>query len=264
MKRTFLILIALIALCLTMAAPVSAASNDLVTDGAGLLTNAELRELNDRALDITQKFECEVSIFIVEDMRTGDAYEFAKQVYRNNEFGYGPEQSGLMLMLSMADRDYALIAYGFGNVAFTDHGKDVMLDGYILPLLAKNNYYEAFLAYFDKAAEFLAMARAGTPFDYNTDEEYQANAAASLAATKVVFNIIIPVVAALIVCLVFLRQMKTARKQRSAANYVPEGGFVITGSSDTYLYSTEIRTTIEEKGGTSTDSSGFSGRSGKF
>jgi len=264
MKRPFLILIALIALCIAMAAPVCAAANDLVTDGAGLLTNAQLSELNDRASDITEKFECEVSIFIVEDMGMADAYAFATQVYNNNEHGFGQDRSGLMLMLSMADRDYALISFGFGNTTFTDHVKDVMLDSYVLPLLSKGDYYEAFVAYFDKAAEFLAMARAGTPFDNGADTGNQGVAAGSISAARLVLTIVISVVVALIVCLILLRQMKTARMQRSAANYIPQGGFVITGSSDTYLYSTETRRTIEEKDSSSTDSGGFSGRSGKF
>jgi len=262
MKRTFLILIALLMLCFAMAAPVSAASGDFVTDGAGILTDQQRQELNSKAADITKKYECDVRIYIVKDMGTTDAYEYAKTVYRDNKFGYGSEQSGLLLMLSMKDRDYALIAYGFGNTAFTDHGKDVMLNNFILPKLKDDKYYDAFLAYLNKAEEYLGMARAGTPFDLNTDPDVQARNKGALIAV----NIIIPIVVALIVCLIFRSQMKTARRQRAAASYIPQGGFVLTNSNDTYLHSTEVRKTIEDKssGGTTTDSSGFSGSSGKF
>jgi len=261
MKRTFLILIALIALCLTMAAPACAASGDFVVDGGLVLTDQQSQELSALAREITEKYQCDVRIYVVDDMGTDDAYAYAKMVYRENQFGYGSDDSGLLLVLSLADRDYALIAFGFGNTAFTDHGKNVLLDKYVLPLLKENKYYEAFLAYFDKASEFLAMARAGTPFDVDTD----AGAANAARGAKIAFNIIIPVVVALIVCLVFRSRMKTAKKQRAAASYIPEGGFVLTGSNDTYLYSTETRTAISEKsGGTSVDSGGFSGSSGKF
>jgi len=302
MKKRFLIITALLSLCFALAAPVSAGvepvdpdsiptdpgfeaisadidiepinaditdnmflAEFMIWDDAEMLTVGQWDELNALALEATNKYQCDVRIVTVLDMGVGDPYEFAKSLYLTYNFGWGEEQSGVLLMLSDADRDYALIAHGFGNVAFTDHGKNVMLDDYILPLLAKNMYYDAFAAYLDKAAEFLGMARAGRPFDYDTDEALIASRAASANTTKVVLNIVIPIIVALIVCLIFRSRMKTARKQRAAGNYIPEGGFVITGSSDTYLYSTETRTEIQEKsGGTSVDSGGFSGSSGKY
>jgi len=282
MKKKFLILFALLSLCLAFAAPVSAAEAEPISaditdnmfhedfkiwDDAELLTEGQWRELNAMAVDITNKYQCDVRIVTLKDMGTNDAYEFAKDVYRKNGFGYGAEQSGILLMLSMLDRDYALVAYGFGNVAFTDHGKAVMLDDHILPALKNDEYYKAFLAYLNKSAAYLDMARNGTPFDVDTDEDYLNRQARGSFATKLALNTIIPVVVALIVCLVFRSQMKTARKQRAAANYVPEGGFVLTGSSDTYLYSTEVvtqRSDSSSGGGTTVDSGGFSGSSGKF
>jgi len=282
MKKTLLAFIALLILCFAVAAPVHAADAEpvsvdvepisgvigefFVLDAYGVLSDSEWQKLNDKATAITAKYECEVRIFVTPDMgKSNDALEYAKDVFRSNGFGYGPDKSGIMLMLSMADRDYALIAHGYGNTALTDHGRDVILEKYILPPLKENKYNEAFTAYLDKTSEFLEMARAGTPFDVDTDEEYLAQQAAGNRAAKIVFNILIPFLVALIVCLVFRAQMKTARKQRAAAKYIPEGGFVLTGSSDTFMYKTETRTTIESKssGGTTT-SGGYSGSSGKF
>jgi len=281
MKKTLLALIALLTICFAMAAPVHAAevepisidiepisgimSEYLVLDAAGMLSDSDWQKLNDRALELTAKYECEIRIFTVPDMGSEDALEYAKDIFRANGFGYGPDQSGIMLLLSEADRDFALIAHGYGNVVLTDHGRGVILDKYILPLLKENKYVEAFTAYLDKTEEFLVMARAGTPFDVDTDEEYLAQQAAGNRAAKIVFNILIPFLVALIVCLIFRAQMKTARKQRAAANYIPEGGFILTGSSDTFMYKTESRTVIESKssGGTTTDG-GFSGSSGKY
>jgi len=277
MKKTFLLLIILLSLCISMAAPVHAADiepisgelpagGDLVIDETSLLSDTEWQKLNDRASALTSKYQCEIRILIIPDMWVSDAKEHAISVYKGSDFGYGAERSGIMMMLSMADRDYALIAHGYGNTVLTDHGRDVILNDYMLPLLKNNYYYEAFIVYLDKIEEFLMMAQAGTPFDVDTDEAYLAQQAESARAAKIVFNILIPLLVALIVCLIFRSQMKTARKQRAAANYIPDGGFVLTGSSDTYLYSTEVRRTIEDSsssGGTTT-SGGFSGSSGKF
>jgi len=163
----------------------------------------------------------------------------------------------------MAERDYALIAYGFGNTAFTDYGKDVMLDNHILPLLRNNRYNEAFSAYLDKAEEYLAMARDGTPFDRHNDP----NATDTSYMLKLGVIIIIPLLIAFIVCSIWKSQMKTAVLARTACNYIPPGGFQLTNQEDVFLYRTTQRIKIERSsssGGTTTDSRGFSGRSGKF
>ena len=265
MKRTIVLLIAMLSLCLLTAAPAFAAASDLVTDEAGILTDAQCRELNDLALEIAGKHKCEVIVLVVWDMGRGEVFDNAIKAYKENGYGYGEGKDGMMLFMSMADRDYSLISYGYGSEALTEHGKDVMLDNYVLPLLKKNDFYGAFLTYLNKADEFLKMAEAGAPFDFDTDEEYLQSQASARAAGNFFVTFIIPVLIALIVCLVFRRQMKTAREQRAASSYIPSGGFVLTGSSDTYMYSTETRTTISDSSSSGHSSSGgFSGRSGKF
>ena len=79
--------------------------------------------------------------------------------------------------------------------------------------------------------------------------------------------ILLPLLIAFIVCGVWKRQMKTAVAARAAAEYISEGGFQLTNQADMFLYRTEDRRKIETKsssGGTTRDSGGYSGRSGKF
>jgi len=231
---------------------------------AGILSQEERNALQRRAEGISSKHRCDVIIFVIDDMTDNDgAYIWARHAFEEFDFGYGDEKSGIMLFLSMAERDYALIAYGYGNTAFTDYGKDVMLDNHILPLLRNNKYYDAFSAYLDKADEYLAMARNGTPFDRHTDP----NATDTSFMIKLAATILIPLLIALIVCSVWKSQMKTAVPARTACNYIPAGGFQLTDQADTFLYQTVQRIKIERSsssGGTTTDSRGFSGRSGKF
>ena len=125
--------------------------------------------MNYKALDIAEEYEFEVRVLVIEDEIDDDAYEWAEYFYEEYDMGYGPTRSGLLLFLSMYDRDYAFVAYGYGNTAFTDHGKDVLLDKHVLPLLKQDEYYEAFDAYLDVAVEYLEMARDGAPFDTDTD-----------------------------------------------------------------------------------------------
>ncbi len=275
----------LLVLAFALPLPTLAAELDAVTDAAGLLTDAERGELNDRAEELAAQYQCAVYIVTLEDMEDmggSDAYDLATAVYTEYDLGYGEEKSGLLLLLSMAERDYALIAYGYGNTAFTDYGKDVLLDEEVLPLLGEDAYYEGFSAYLDTAGEYLSMARDGKPFDvenapgYNeTDGSYGVTARPRYDegefAVRLGAVILLPLLLAGGICLYWKRQMNTAVSARTADRYIPSDGFHLTGQQDTFLYRTETRRRIENHssggghaGGTSMRSGGFSGRSGKF
>jgi len=264
MKKSLITILLAFLLTSLLATVAIAADIDLVTDITGTLTDAQKERLNQRADRISELYRCEVAIVVIDEMTDNDgAFEWAMYIYDEYNFGYGSDRSGVLLFLSLAERDYYLIAYGFGNTAFTDYGKDVMLDNHILPLLKDNKYYEAFSVYLDKAEEFLAMARDGTPFDRGTDPEAQRTS----NLMKIAVVIFVPLIIAFIICSVWKSQMKTAKIATTACNYIPPGGFQLTGYADTFLYQTRTRVKIESSsssGGTSVNSRGFSGRGGKF
>lgn len=69
---------------------------------------------------------------------------------------------------------------------------------------------------------------------------------------------------ALIVCLIFKAQMKTAKKAAGAENYLVDGSFQLTNARDDYVHTTRTSHKIERNnsGGSSRDSDGFGGSSG--
>jgi len=268
-KKITTVFLLIFCLTLLIAPAVHAADLDIVTDSAELLTDAQVQELNTRAGTISEKYQCDVAIITTEDPDDGDAYEYAKFIHKEYNYGQGAEKSCVMLFLNMKDssseRAFALIAYGFGNTAFTDYGKDVMLDSYILPKLRSDQYYEAFTAYLDKSEQYLEMAKNGKPFDVDTDPAKQGTS----TLIKLAVTILLPLIIALIVCSMWKAQMKTAKIARTADNYIPANGFQLTGQADMFLYRTQTRRKIEtssssSSGGTTRDSGGYSGRSGKF
>ena len=80
--------------------------------------------------------------------------------------------------------------------------------------------------------------------------------------------LLIPTAIALIACAVFKAQMKTARIQNQATEYVDSGSFDLRVKQDMFLHKSVVRVPIPKSepssGGTTVNSSGFSGRSGKF
>jgi len=266
MRKTLTILLLAIMLCLQVAPAAFAMDTNYVIDLADIIPFDDWLELEERAIEISEKYQCLVMIVTLDDMWDfgfNDLEDFTHVLYEEYHLGFGADRSCLMFALSLEDRDFDLRAWGFGNTAFTDHGKDVMLDRHILPLLRDDKYYEAFSAYLDKADEFLAMARGGRPFDIGTDPEKGRED----FLIKLGITILLPILIALGLCLFWVSKMKTAKTARKADQYIPPGGFALTGQQDMFLYQTQTRVKIEKKvpsGGTTIGSRGSSGRKGKF
>lgn len=240
----------------------------LVTDEADLLTAEQEKKLSSEAESVSKEYQCNVYLYLVQDMDSNAAKEYAKSVYQKHALGYGTDKSGIMLMMSMEDRDYALIAYGYGNTALTDHGRDVLLDDEVLPQLKEDRYYEGFTTYLSTIKNYFNLARAGKPFDVDTDQAYLAEKAHKTFLYKLAACILIPLVITVVFCLISYAKMKTVRPQCAADCYIPEGGCHVTYRDDQFLYQTEARVRIKSddsgNGGTTIDSDGFSGSSGKF
>lgn len=236
---------------------------DLITDYAKLLSHDEYLEINHRASEISEKYQCDIAIITVDEMEYDDVYDFADAVIDEYDMGYGDQGSILLLFLNMGNRDFTLIARGYGNIAFTDYGKEVILDKHVLPLLKDKNYHGAFLKYLSVSEEYLKMAKSGAAFDKKTDPNY---GKVSLPI-KLGITFLIPIIIATIICGIWKGKMKTARLARTAGNYIGAEGLILTNQQDQFLYRTETRRRIENKspsGGSSVGSSGSSGRAGKF
>lgn len=235
---------------------------DLVSDSAAILTQAEAATLEEKAQKISETYKCNVYIVTVDDYSAygNSVYEAAKTIYQTYHLGYGTEKDGVMLLLSMNDRDYSLIAFGYGNTAFTDYGKE-QLEEEFLDDLGDNEWAEGFSDYLDKSAEMLKTARAGKPLDVGSNPMIQ--------IVGFVFNLILGAGVAFLASHLLKSTMNSVHEKEEAEAYVTEGGVSFRRRDDRYLYSNESRRLIKKdsgssSGGTSVDSDGFSGSSGKF
>ena len=131
----------LLALCLVLSLGGTAlASGEMavpyVTDAAGLLTQDEVLALEAQAEQIAEDYGCAPYILGVENYRdyedTYDVFEAGMNLYERWELGHGPEKNGLLLILSMAERDHALVTYGsVTHQAFTDYGQEALREQFL-------------------------------------------------------------------------------------------------------------------------------------
>ena len=263
MKRLISIMVAVLLLAL-LAIPVSGAETPeaCVYDGEMLLTDEEYWTLEDYAQEISDLRQCAVYFVSVEDYRDygdGDIFNVARQIFLDNDFGMGEEKDGVMLLLSMEDRDYSLIVHGFGETALTDYGREYICE-HFLDDFADDDWFHGVYDYLSYTDDLLSQAREGKIYDrYNW----------ITGGVLWVWSLILGAVTALIVCLIQRAMMRRkVREQTNALDYV-QGDVHITRRRDVYSHTTEVRRKIEKKdsgssGSHSHSSDGFSGTSGKF
>ncbi len=263
----------LIVLCLFVILSVTAYAQtglSYVTDAALLLSDSEKAQLESAAATVSEKYDCGVYIIIVDDYRryytANDVFDAAEGIYTYYGLGHGSERNGILLLLSMNERDFALAAYGSkAHTAFTDYGKEIVIDAF-LPELGNNDWAGGLNTYIQSCASLLQSWGEGNPVDIPKAELGLFRA--------LLFSFGIGAVAALIVCLIFCAQMKNVKAQSYAGDYIDRNSFELNVRQDMFLHRSVVRQPIPKAdshgghgghgGGTTIRSSGFSGRSGKF
>lgn len=253
MKKALIFLI----LALTLTLPAYAAGG-MVEDEAGILTAAELSGLEERAQGISQAHDCGVYIITVWDFGGGDVYDYAVDAFNRNGLGFGDDREGILLLLSMAQRDYALVIHGErANTAIDADGQD-RISGDFLDDFRDNRWADGFYDYLECCEAYLSAAENGQPIQEENGS----------GLVKVVVILALSLLAAGITCGVFYSRMKTARTQTTATPYISGDGLQLTTRQDIFTHRTESRRTIETDAhsgsGSHHSGGGFSGKSGKF
>ena len=267
MKRFFILTMTLF-LCFVMSFPVLATSSTMprLVDNANLLTESEEQTLLTTLDEISNRQQVDIVVVTVNSLGVKSAQAYADDFYDENGYGFGASYDGILLLLSMEERDWHISTCGYAITAFTDAGLDHIADQ-ILPHLSSGNYAKAFSTYATLCDDYIAKARNGTPYDVGTLPKAPFSAAKNLLG-----SVVIGIVAAIVVTLILKSQLKSVRRQSAANTYIRQNSMNITTSHDRFLYRNVSRRAKPQNnssgGGSSThrSSSGRShgGRGGKF
>lgn len=261
--RKWILLSLAVLLVLSLALP-AAARETYVYDEAGLLTTQEAQSLNAQAGAIAEHYGCGVYMVAVRDFRdytdSASVYDAAWGIYHGLGLGAGDDREGMLLLLSMEDRDFATFFYGENTeYAFSSYAQE-QLEGYFLGDFGENDWYGGFSAYLDASEQFLARAASGKP----VRESHWDTIGLVVLCSSVI---------SLVVTIIFWQQGKNVRMQYGAANYISAEGLHLTRKRDMFIRQTRTRRKIETKPPSSSHSGGSSrahsggggsGRSGKF
>ncbi|MBQ3009341.1 MAG: TPM domain-containing protein [Oscillospiraceae bacterium] len=237
-----------------------------IFDDANLLTEDEFNSLNSYAKEISEYYQCGVHILTTDDpaVNADTIRRYGEDTYlQYTDFGWGEDKDGFFLVLATYERDYVLLAYGpWGNYALTDYGKEQMSEEF-LDDFRNNDWYGGFSDYLSYASYVLDCAINEQPVDIYYSEQHSdvGFEAYGIAA-------VIGVIAAFVTCSIYKGQMRTAVVATKAEEYVDIGNTEIRTRRDMFRYMTRTQTKVasenNNRGGTSVNSRGFSGRQGKF
>lgn len=260
MKMRVLSLLAALVLVIALCPPALAADAvPYVLDLEGLLDQDQADRLERQAETLAGQYGCGVYIVTVNDYTdygAGDVFDVAQALYLDgaNGFGVGDGREGVLLLLSMSERDYALFVYGeLAETAVNDYSRGRLEDAF-LDNLGENDWFGGFSDYQSVCGQLLARAAAGEPVGPSP-------------APYIAGSVAVSMVIALVVCLILKGRMKSVRQGTEASRYIFGGGVKLTQQSDRYSHSTETRRRIEKNTGGARSGGGGgrgSGSSGKF
>jgi len=249
--RRIAVMVLLLVTLMTSLLPVQAAGPRFV-DEMGLLSAQEAAALTAKLDEISARQGFDVVVAVVDTLSHSDPVVAAMDYYEANGFRKG----GAILLLAMAERDFAFAYLGSGKDIFTDSAEEKVYNSYI-DHLRNSDYNKAFLAYADSVDAAIT---------------YHAGAGARNRKYAIIASLVIALLAAAIVTGGWKGQLKSVRKQDFARSYVRAGSMALTHQGDNFLYRHVNRTPKPQSsssgGGnrSASSSSGSSGggRSGKF
>lgn len=172
--------------------PVSAydaASLPKVVDNAGLLTVAEEAELTEKINSISEKYQMDVVLYTQSKKQDADIQNEADLLFDNNGYGIGATKDGMLFLLSMQEREWAISTHGKTIDMFTTYELNKMgqdsAQNYFSKGLYKdgfNNFLSTLGGTIDREEGLAEQGNAEANSEANAEANPEANAAGNVDA----------------------------------------------------------------------------------
>lgn len=246
-----------------------------VEDNAGILSESEVSSLKDKLNQISENQGMDVGIVTVNSLDGKSAQEYANDLFESSNFGKGDNKDGILLVVSIGDRKWAMSTHGTANNAFNSEGLDYISSDF-LPYLSDSNYFIAFDSFANSSDELINMYNSGNTYgesENNSDEEYYEEYADSSKKDKspkpswIPISIVVGICISFAIMMMYKSQLKSVRKNNKADNYLMNMN--LTKDYDIFLYRTVTRTMrpkndTNDFDGNSGGGNGYGGSSGSF
>ena len=225
-------------------------------DNATLLSSEQADELLAKLNEVSENHGVDIVVVTVNSTGDKTAEEYADDYYDYN--GYNTT-GGVLLLLSMGDRQWHISTTGSGIYAITDAGRETMSEKFV-SYLSDGEYFDGFMTFADLCDKYFTKYETdGTGYDVGDLPKDDFDVAFNLLICLVIGFVI-----GLITVLVMKGKLKSVKMQNYAGDYVVNGSMHINGQSDTFLYANVVstpRASDSDSGGGSSTHTGSSGTS---
>ncbi|MBO7421677.1 MAG: TPM domain-containing protein [Spirochaetaceae bacterium] len=233
-------------------------------------------EINRKAASISQEYGIDIHIIIVSDFLeysySNNIELFSEEISDGYRLGDKNEENALLLVMSMADRDYDIYSSGFKtNEIFNPYSRS-FLENAMLPHFKQNNWADGFLAYLDECEYLLVNAENGEIFEASTTTD--TGSFFSNEERNYKLEIVISLIIGLLIGLIARSGVKAAynnqvKQESAASNYIVDNSFKLSVKNDVFTHTTSSRTYSPRSSSSSSHSGGggirrSSHSSGKF
>lgn len=236
-----------------------------VVDNANLLAEDEKQALANKLNEISERQQLDIVVVTVNSLEGKTPQEYADDYYDYNGYGFGENNDGCLLLISLEDRDWHISTTGYGITAFTDAGIEY-IGKQLVDDMGDGKWSKAFTRFADLADDFVTQAKSGTPYDTGNLPKNVGSIIKSILV-----SLAIGLIAAFFLTdKISKKYTKAVRQKADAKDYLVNGSLQVTGSYESFSHTSVSRTPIpkESSSGSSTHTSSsgttHGGGGGKF
>ena len=285
MKRIIATALTMITLVFLMTGVCFAETESLgrLYDEYGVLSADEYNTVLEALNVVSDRFQVDTSIAVVNSI-AADGYDdiaaYADDLFDAYGYGTGENKDGILFVVAMEERKWALSTHGLAIQYVTDKGNEYLQEQF-LSFLSNGDYERAFLAYAE-GCDYLYAERTGQkPSDYFNksdsydgdqdfyDEDYDSYEPVSvgrrleITARYIPIALLVGFLLSMIPMGIMKSKLRTVQQKSGAADYVDRDPLRITNVRDIFLYRTVSQTRraqeVEDHGGPSTTHTSSSG-----
>ena len=195
-----------------------------VVDNEHILSNSELTSLTNKLDKISTEYNIDVAVYTTQTFNGKTAMAFADDIYDYNGYGMGENDDGILLVLSVTQREYCISTFGKAINIFTNSRLNKIFDE--LDNYFGNGYwYKGLNAYADAAVYYIENPKNKFHFVRN-----------------LIISIVIGTIISFAVVSSMKNKLKTVKKQHTASLYIKKDSLEIRNSKDIFLYRNIVRT----------------------
>ncbi len=211
-------------------------------DKADILSESEEQSLLEKLNSVSELYGTDFIVIAVDTVGSYSAGGYAEEFFDRFNYGIGESRNGVMLMLSMKEREYRILSNGFIGDTLDDDAIDSIGDE-IVSDLSYGNYFNAFSKFVTRSEYYVNGAINGFPFNY---------------LTGIAISLFIGFIASLITVSSMKKRLKTVNSVNEANAYMRQGSMSLKRANDMFLYATVIRSARTKRSSSSRGRSGGS------